>query len=145
MPASFDPNRLRLTDDQGACGTLVGFRCLECGVHVFGPAIFCQACTSSQLRPVELGRTGTLYSYTIVRVPPSGWPGPVPYILGEIELPQGPHVLAEIVDCAETDLHIGMSVDLALFTVEANSPGEATIVYKWRPSPGASPTTKETR
>ena len=47
-------------------------RCQECGVVVFGPATFCQSCASPRLEQIELAPDGILYSYTIVRVPPSG-------------------------------------------------------------------------
>ena len=104
MPESVDPRRLRISGDAGNEGTLIGFRCRECGVSVFGPATFCQACTSFDVEPVDLGRVGTLYSYTIVRIPPAGWPGPVPYVLGQVELPSGPQVLAEVIDCEHSEL-----------------------------------------
>jgi hypothetical protein len=74
------------------------------------------------LEPVELSKHGALYSYTIVRVPPAGWPGPVPYILGQVELPEGPQVLAEVVNCLEADLRIGMAVELALQIVRTGPP-----------------------
>lgn len=151
MPESVDPQLLRLTNDSATGETLVegvllGAECRDCGVKVFGPARFCQSCTSSNLAEVQLGAEGTLFSYTIVRVPPAGWPGPVPYILGEIELMEGPHVLAEVIDAKESDLAIGMIMELAFQMVTANSqapdklphklPHELPhelVVYKWRP------------
>ena len=154
MPESVDPQLLRLTIDSATDETLVGgvllgAECRDCGVKVFGPARFCQSCTSSNLSEVQLGAEGTLFSYTIVRVPPAGWPGPVPYILGEIELMEGPHVLAEVIDARESDLAVGMSMELAFQTVTANSPApdelpdelpHELIVYKWRPvSPNYNP------
>lgn len=135
MTTSVDPTRLKLTNDEGTQGVLVGTRCRDCRVCVFGPAVFCQACTSGNLEPLELSQRGTLYSYTIVRVPPSGWPGPVPYILGQVELIEGPQVLAEVIGCAETDLNIGMAVELALQSVTLQDSGDAKAVYKWRPVP----------
>ena len=134
MPESVDPQRLRLTGDNNAPGVLLGFRCLDCGVTVFGPAAFCQSCASARLEPVELSRTGTLYSYTVVRVPPAGWPGPVPYVLGQVELPEGPQVLAEVIDCGHDQLRIGMAVELALRAVPPEGGGEDKMVYKWRPA-----------
>ena len=133
MPVSVDPRRLRITGDKG---TLVGFRCRDCGVAVFGPATFCQSCTSFEVEQVDLGSRGILYSYTIVRIPPAGWPGPVPYVLGQVELPDGPQVLAEVIDCEHSDLAIGMSVELAVRTVPAQEGGEDKLVYKWRPTSG---------
>ena len=133
MPESVDLQRLRLTDEQGTEGVLLGFRCLDCGVTVFGPCAFCQNCTSDQLESVELSKTGVLYSYTIVRVPPAGWPGPVPYVLGQVELPEGPQVLAELIDCEHDKLKIGMTVELGLQVVPPEGGGQDKVVYKWRP------------
>ncbi len=134
MPASVDPQRLKLTDESGTRGTLLGFRCQECLVTVFGPATFCQSCTSSDLEAVELSSTGILYSYTIVRIPPEGWPGPVPYILGQIALPEGPHVLAEVVDCQESDLQIDMPMQLTFQVATSQVSQAEKVVYKWRPA-----------
>ena len=134
MPVSVDPRRLRITDETGYHGTLIGFRCRECGVSVFGPATFCQSCTSFDIEPVDLGRSGTLFSYTIVRIPPAGWPGEVPYILGQVELPAGPQVLAEVIDCEHSGLAIGMPVELAIQAVPAQEGGDDKLVYKWRPA-----------
>ena len=133
-PVSVDPNRLKITNDDSSEGTLVGFRCNECSTTVFGPAVFCQSCTSTDLEAVDLGAKGTLFSYTIVRIPPAGWPGEVPYGLGQVELPQGPQVLAEVVDCEHDDLKIGMAVELTLQAVPAENGRPDKAVYKWRPA-----------
>ena len=134
MPESVDPRRLKITSDAGTEGTLIGFRCRECGVSVFGAATFCQSCTSFDLEPVDLGRSGTLFSYTIVRIPPAGWPGEAPYILGQVELPSGPQVLAEVIDCEHSGLTIGMPVELAIQAVPSQEGGDDKLVYKWRPA-----------
>jgi uncharacterized OB-fold protein len=137
-PVSVDPQRLRLTDESGGAAVLLGQRCRQCQVCIFGPAIFCQACSSGDLEPVQLSRQGTLYSFTVVRVPPPGWPGKVPYTLGEVELPEGPHVLAEIIDSEPDGLEIGMSMELALEWVSVAESNRGLVkvlaVYKWRPS-----------
>ena len=133
-PVSVDGSRLRLTSEDGSQGVLLGTKCRDCGIHAFGPAIFCQSCTSDNLEPVELSPNGTIYSYTVVHVPPAGWPGPVPYVLGQIELREGPHVLAEVVDCQESDLRIGMEVELALRRVSPEGSEVDRVVYKWRPA-----------
>lgn len=135
MPVSVDANRLKLTNDEGTEGVLLGAHCRDCGIYVFGPAIFCQSCTSSNLETVELGKQGVLYSYTVVRVAPQGWPGQIPYFLGQIELREGPQVLAEVIDCLEADLKIGMPVELALVPVKAPEGDTERVVYKWRPAP----------
>ena len=132
-PVSVDPHRLQLTDESGGAGVLLGQRCRQCQVCIFGPAIFCQACSSDDLEPVQLSGQGTLYSFTVVRVPPAGWPGRVPYTLGEVELPEGPHVLAEIIDGEAGGLKLGMSLELALERVPVAETNQVLAVYKWRP------------
>ena len=134
IPQSVDPNKLELTDNTGTTGVLRGQRCKSCNVSVFGLATFCQSCTSSDLEAVRLDTRGTLYSYTVVRVPPKEWPGRVPYTLGEVELPEGPHVLAEIIDCDSTDLRIGIPMELAIEVVSIPANNKSLSVYKWRPS-----------
>ncbi len=132
-PQSVDPRRLKLTNDAGTQGVLLGSRCPQCGVCVFGLAAFCQSCTGGDLTTVELSGQGILYSYTIVRVPPAGWPGNMPYVLGQVELPEGPHVLAELIDCSQGGLQIGATVELALWPVQAEGSEAVTVVYKFRP------------
>ncbi len=129
---SIDSSRLRLTNPEGTTGSLLGLRCRDCGIYIFGAALFCQGCSSDNLESVELSRRGVLYSYTIVRAPPAGWPGPVPYVLGEVELPEGPHVLAEVIGSPESYLKIGLAVELSLQRVLAGASDRARIVYKWR-------------
>jgi hypothetical protein len=142
-PHSVDPRRLKLTNDAGTQGVLLGRRCRQCGVYGFGPAAFCPACTAGDLELVELSGRGTLYSYTIVRVPPAGWPGGVPYVLGQVELPEGPHVLAEVIDCDEAGLQIGVPVELALLPVKAEGAEGVKVVYKFRPQRPAAGARKE--
>ena len=79
-------------------------------------------------------KEGSLFSFTIVRIPPAGWPGEVPYILGQVELPSGPQVLAEVIDCEHSALTIGMPVEMAIQAVPAQEGGEDKLVYKWRPA-----------
>ncbi len=140
MPESVDTRRLKLTNEEGTEGVLLGFHCLECDTVIFGPGTFCQRCTSAKLEPMEFSQTGNLYSYTVVRIPPAGWPGPVPYILAQVELSEGPQVLAELVDCQEDALEIGMPVELTLRLVQGEDSSAAKVVYKWRPANVPSPT-----
>jgi len=59
----------------------------------------------------------------------------VPYILGQVELPEGPHLLAEVIDCPEGELKIDMGVELALRPVKGTQSNVEKVVYKWRPAP----------
>jgi len=83
---------------------------------------------------VELGKQGILRTYTVIWVPPPGWQGSVPYILGSVELPEGPEVVSEVVDCPQEAISIGMPMELTLRVGGTDKKGDEIIVYKWRPA-----------
>ena len=130
------PARLKLLDDAGERGVLLGTACSSCGAHFFGNVVFCQGCTSPDLKPVELSPRGSLYSYTVVRVPPADWQGEVPYALGQVQTQEGPHVVSEVVGCPFEELKVGMEMELALVVGGEDPEGNELVVYKWRPRQG---------
>lgn len=125
--------QLKLIGD-GTQGVLLGMVCKSCGTHFFGSPRFCLKCTSSDIERVELSKEGVLYSFTIVRAPPPGWQGSVPYILGSVKLPEGPQVCSEVVDCPEEALKIGMPMELTLRVGGKDKEENEIVVYKWRPT-----------
>ena len=129
---SVAPSRFRLTAEDGADGSLIGTACNQCGAHFFGSLVFCQSCSSSDMRSVELSKTGSLYSYTIVRAPPAGWQGDVPYALGQVQTEEGPHVISEIVDTPFDEIRVGMELELTAAVGGQDSKGNDLIVYKWK-------------
>jgi len=114
-------------------GVLLGNQCNECGTYFFGAPQFCIRCTSSSLKTVELSKEGKLYTYTVVRQGPPGWQGPVPYILGSVALPEGPHVTSEIIDCPEDMVTIGMLLEVVFRVGGTMADGTEIVVFKWRP------------
>jgi hypothetical protein len=114
-------------------GVLLGCRCNECGTYFFGAPQFCIRCTSASLKPVELSREGKLYTYTIVRQAPPGWQGPVPYVLGSVAFPEGPHITSEVIDCPEDKVKIGMPLEVVFRVGGKLADGTEIIVFKWRP------------
>ena len=86
---SIDNTRLKPTLLQdGSKGVLLGTRCMASAASTPSAQ---PSCASNAPPPPwkkrSLSTHGALYSYTLVHVPPAGWPGPVPYILGQVELP----------------------------------------------------------
>ena len=69
MPSSIDDTRLIISDAQELEGSLIGFKCEDCNVVVFGPAKFCQSCTSDNLIPITFGSLGSLYSCLLYTSP----------------------------------------------------------------------------
>ena len=130
---SLSPDHLKLLDPEGTDGVLLGTRCRECGVTVFGSTVLCPNCTSDQLAEVELSRWGEVWSYTVVHTPTKEWKGEVPYALVDVELPEGPRVPAALVDCPFDQLRVRMPVELTLRVAEIDSEGNEVLAYRWRP------------
>lgn len=130
---SLSPDHLKLLDPEGTDGVLLGTRCRECGVTVFGSTVLCPNCTSDQLAEVELSRWGEVWSYTVVHTPTKEWKGEVPYALVDVELPEGPRVPAALVDCPFDQLCVRMPVELTLRVAEIDSEGNEVVAYRWRP------------
>lgn len=88
-------------------------RCATCGQHQFYPRAFCTACLSEQLAWVDSAGAGSIYTFTICRVPahPS-MADKVPYAVAVIELDEGVRMLTNIVDSAMDRIRIGARVEL---------------------------------
>jgi uncharacterized protein len=121
---------------------LIGSRCAACGTYSFPPqSRFCPnpACAAAVLERALLSRTGTLWSYTNACYQP-----PKPYVSAE---PFQPFAIAAVFLEAERmivlgqvvtgigieRLRVGMSMELALETLYADSQSEK-VVWKWRPA-----------
>ena len=125
-------NSLKLAGD-GTQGFFTCKRCQKCGEHSFGSLMFCPNCSSSDLETVKLSSQGTLRTYTVIYTPQSGWQGNVPYILGSVELPEGPDILTEVIDLSKEEIKIGMKMKMVLRVGGKDAEGNDLIVYKWQP------------
>ena len=85
---------------------LVGSRCGGCGTVAFPAARGCQKCGRQAMEPLELGRRGVVWGFTVQRfapksppyvVPPGGFQ---PFAVGYVELPEGVRVEA-VLDCTD--------------------------------------------
>lgn len=116
---------------------LLGTRCRACSEVFFGPRMGCENCQSDDLETLPLSRTGTLYSYTILRNrPPGDFGGTLTdegwMAVGLVELPEGVRVLAPL-DVPDDHPAIGLALELAPDTVGA--PDGPALAHRFRPAP----------
>ena len=123
---------LKLTED-GTGGVLTGKRCRNCREYLVGNPVFCLNCSATEFDPVEFGTEGILHTYTVIYVPPPGWKGDVPYILGSGELPEGIEILTEVIDCPKETIKVGMKMKLVMKVGGQDAEGNEVIVHKWQP------------
>ena len=134
MIISVIPHILKLLDLNGTMGVLQGTNCINCNAISIGANRYCPNCTSQNVQTQDLSTKGILTNYTIVRRAAASWDGPVPYILGDVLLPEGVNVSAELIDCAPSKIYEGMKVDLTLRKGGQDKNNNSIIVYKWIPS-----------
>ena len=84
--------------EEARAGRLTGIRCGRCGALAIPPKEFCESCQQRDWRPVPLAGTGTIVSYTVIRVAPRGRGGEVPYAVLVVKLDEGVSLLGRAVD-----------------------------------------------
>lgn len=114
-----------LTDGGDA---LRGGRCPGCTETVFPLRGHCPACGLVP-EPVALPTEGTVWTFTVLHVPAPSYEGPVPYVLGVVEI--GPVRVTTILTVAEPDaVRIG---DRATFTrTDVGPPGRPHRTFAFR-------------
>ena len=105
-------------------GELAGLKCLDCSGYIIPPNAVCPDCGSSRLGDHSFSKKGTLKTFTIIRVGPTGFQ--VPYIVALVELAEGPWVMGNVVDIEPEEANmelIGKEVSIG-YRLIANAAGE---------------------
>lgn len=100
-------------------------QCNDCSHWIFFPRAHCSACASSNLRWRDISGTGTVYTYTVARVPTlPEFSDEMPQKLAVVELDEGPHLNTTLVGIDESALRVGMRVR----PVFDERPGSVTLL-----------------
>lgn len=94
---------------------LMILQCQACRHHIHYPRPICERCQSMDLAPHEVAGRGQLYAFTVtMQAFHPFWADKLPYTLAVVELDEEPglRLTTQIVDCAESDLHTGMRVEV---------------------------------
>jgi uncharacterized OB-fold protein len=106
--------------DAARAGRLVIKRCRACGRAHHYPRPFCPYCWSREVAWEDARGTGTVYTYSVVRRPQA----PVfeaPYVVAEVELDEGPRLLANVVGIDPDAVSIGLRVRVGFEDFESIS------------------------
>jgi len=100
--------------------------CRSCKGWSFYPRSNCPHCLSNQLEWEEISGEGSVYSYTLTRVPTlPEFADEMPQKLAVIQLDQGPRLNTTLVYLAEEDVHVGMRVKPVF---EDSADGKSTLL-----------------
>jgi hypothetical protein len=95
-------------------GRLIIQSCEECGKAVFYPRPICPHCWSDRLVWREASGRGRIKSFSIVSKPGHpGWLPAAPYVVGLVELEEGPTMLSFILAPADHACMVGEPLELA--------------------------------
>ena len=118
--------------------SLQGRRCEGCGAVMFPPQDYgCDRCgrAPDQLKPVELKGAGTLTSFATVYQHPS--PSvKVPFVIGNVQLKEGPIVEAVVACRDEKELSAGQKVIALLIDGEKDKEGNIMVDCLFTPAAG---------
>jgi hypothetical protein len=100
-------------------------RCADCGHWIFFPRSHCPECGGRHLDWQRVSGEGTLYTFTVARVPTlPEFTDEMPQLLAVIQLDEGPHLNTTLVGVAPEDLKIGQR----LRPVFDDRPGSITLL-----------------
>lgn len=100
-------------------------QCDDCNAWIFFPRAHCPSCASPRLTWRNVAGTGTLYTYTVTRVPTlPEFTDEMPQKLAVVQLDEGPHLNTTLVGVSEAGLKVGMRVR----PVFDERPGETTLL-----------------
>lgn len=108
--------------------------CDACGKIHFPPRVVCSGCRGTAFSKTTLAQQGVIETFTIIRVPPTGFGAESPYAVGIVKLDDGVKVMAQVVDVDLDELQIGQRVSIEFR--RAQTEGEAGILcygYKFVP------------
>lgn len=114
---------------------LIGTSCSDCGDKQFAPRRICPACRSTNLEKFKFSGRGRIYSYTLLHEAPRGYAEYLPYLVGLIQLEEGPLVMAQLTDMDSSEIAIGLPVEAVIRKIKETQAKKGLIVYgyKFRP------------
>lgn len=105
-------------------------RCDACGHILHPPAPRCPECLGTSLTWTKLIGRGRVYSFVVYRrAYHPGFENELPYVVGLVDLDEGPRLISTIVGCDPQAVRCDMPVEVVFEDVT----NEATL-YKFRPS-----------
>ncbi|MFH2011154.1 MAG: OB-fold domain-containing protein [Pseudomonadota bacterium] len=108
----------------------IGYKCHSCGKTSFPVFELCPFCSSDKGEKLPLSSVGTLFSFSVTRVPVGPYKPPI--IAGYIDLPEGTRVFGQIHANIE-NVRTGMQLKVETGVVWTEKDGTEVIGYYYVP------------
>jgi len=123
----FHPGAL---DEKNGKFVQIGNLCKDCGKTSYPAVELCTFCSSENLEKVALSTVGTLFSFSVTRVPVGPYKPPI--IGGYIDLPEGTRIFGQIHADLET-VRNGMKLKVETGTLWTEKDGTEVVGYYYVP------------
>lgn len=115
-------------------GQLVCKTCMDCGQVDHPPYLYCTHCGSHLSEWRKTRGLATLVAYAVNTYGvPVAFMEDLPYVLAIVQLPEGPRMISNIVECNPDDLSNGMALEVVFHEVASG-----VVLPKWRPASGGA-------
>jgi uncharacterized OB-fold protein len=124
-----------LAENQGEI-RLTGSKCASCQRVYFPPLKICPDCLDDgqPLQSVFLSKTGTISSYSVAQVAPSGYESP--HVQAYIKMEEGVKIFTLMIDCGGgTKIANNMPAEMVVISVGENEDGAKLLSYRFTPAP----------
>jgi uncharacterized protein len=111
-----------------ADGRLLVKRCQDCDSLIWYPRAICPQCSSLHTEWFGVSGRGSVYSYTVNHRGEGPYQGAAPFVLAYVELDEGPRMMTNIVEADETDLRVGLPVEVVF-----HDTGDGAALPRFRP------------
>jgi uncharacterized OB-fold protein len=127
------PGLFRLPEAPDAPVRLLGSACNACGEVFFPARHYCAACSSGDMREVELSSHGHVQTYTIVHQQLTGSVMVPPYAIVRVALDDGPVVQTVLVKSNGDPIAIDDEVEIVALPVAETAEGGTVVSFAARP------------
>lgn len=123
----------------------IGSKCTHCNRYFYPKRAICPSCRrGGKMEEVKFNGKGKIFSYTVIRVPPTGFKMYAPYVIAIVELDEGCKLVSQVVDVELEQVKIGMPVKTCFRKIrEDNSSGLILYGFKFKPAEGSAEPQKE--
>ena len=120
--------------DESGAPCLLAARCTACGERHFPATETCPYCAHPAV-PERVGPCGTLRLFTVVRNPPPGYAGAVPYGFGVVELDgTGLCVVSRLDETDLSRLRPGLPMRLRIAPLHTDASGAPVLCWSFAPA-----------
>ena len=94
----------------------------------------CLSCYKEGLEEVALSTRGELRPFTVARLTLPGALVTAPYVIAQVQLPEGVAVATVLTDVDPEAVRIGMALELTVERTGKDSDGNDIMTFKFRPA-----------